>query len=30
MNEDERKFIYEKPEKVFFPFTHGDSIEAAR
>lgn len=28
--ENERKFIYEKPEKVFFPFTHGDSIEAAR
>ena len=29
-DEIERKFIYDKPEKVFFPFTHGDSIEAAR
>ena len=29
-NINERKYIYDKPEHVFFPFTHGDSVEAAR
>ena len=26
----ERKHIFDKPESVYFPFTHGDSVEAAR
>jgi hypothetical protein len=26
----ERKHIFDKPDSVYFPFTHGDSVEAAR
>lgn len=26
----ERKHIFDKPESVYFPFTHGDSVDAAR
>ena len=27
---NQRKYIYDKPEQVFFPFTHCDSVDAAR